>query len=136
MDQHRKLVLAKSGEKEYIDGLIWNFGDAEPFDQNEKYSFVMVPQLNTFNGNTKVQVIINDYKLSTSKSITQSTHTPITGTVVPKQAKPETTKPNSDQYSQTNLDGDKATNWIDHRSRDSIESFMGQLMMPKNDESL
>lgn len=132
-NRHMKLVLSQKSERNKIDGLIWNYGDGERFDQTEPYAFVVVPQLNTFNGNTKVQLIIDDFKTSNvnakpkvaAEKVSLDKTTTIK-TVTP--SKPKTTATND--LNKT----DNGTAWIDHRSRDSVESFMGQLMKP-NDET-
>jgi single-stranded-DNA-specific exonuclease RecJ len=144
-ERHLKLVLANSLGRSSetntpLEGIIWNFGRKERFDPGSPYSFVVVPGLNSFNGVTKVQLIIEDYMTpQAAKTATQST-------VSLRKAEPD-----AGQYTRirTSLNGgatqadvslesaeeaQPGPQWIDHRSREGVDAFISQLMLPLQDK--
>ncbi len=142
-ERHLKLVLtpAGKGNGQPLDALIWNFGAEERFDTRESYSFAFVPSLNTFNGTTKVQMIVDDYQRVGAKSLTiEDTRTELPGTATRLPARPamsataKTDAPvlQTDSIVKTaaGLPSGIGMQWVDHRSRESVESFIGQLMQP------
>ena len=154
-ERHIKLVLSPAGSGRSgdtnppLEAIIWNFGRKERFDARSPYSFVVVPGLNTFNNVTKVQLIVEDYKTPESaKMATQSTEAPakvqplssakpVMAAEVPKaQAARPAQAAASDllDASETAESAESGPQWIDHRSRESVEVFMGQLMLPLQDQ--
>lgn len=144
-ERHIKLVLANSTGRNTetntpLEGIIWNFGRKERFDPGSPYSFVVVPGLNSFNGVTKVQLIIEDYlSPQSAKLAVEST------TSLRKATSPSTT--NQTARAQTNpampavsmLEAEEESapqgpQWIDHRSREAVEAFISQLMLPLQDK--
>ncbi len=141
---HLKLVLTGSNGKQTdqkpIEGIIWRHG-TDKLNPSTPHQFVVVPELNTFNGNTKVQLVISDYK--TTDTLIREQHKP---TSVGHASKPShsTNTPSSNPGlangngvtptlpadSPENPVEAKMPNWIDHRQRENLESFVGQLMLP------
>ena len=132
-DKHCKLVLTSKADLRQtntpLDGIIWNHGSTNRFDSRVAHSFVVVPELNTFNGNTKVQLMIEDYIADISASgVSEMTmhadgdYTAIKTRPDPviRDRAPEPEEPTGPQ-------------WIDHRSRESVDTFVGQLMLPLQD---
>jgi single-stranded-DNA-specific exonuclease RecJ len=141
-ERHLKLVLtngsgAKSGSTNTpLEGIIWNFNQRERFDARSPYSFVVVPELNTFNGNTKVQLLIEDYM--TPQAARMATEA-VTQEVSPVAAIGDHAAKNGGSRPVSLPDDGKAEaeagmQWIDHRSREAVESFIGQLMVPLQDK--
>lgn len=197
-EKHLKLSIVNKDQKGMaaIDALFWNYGNRGKLDPQNAYRFAVAPELNTFNGNTKVQLIINDIKvagaegssaiIATSqpkpalvvdnvpKSAAPSpvvslpevkplaaileeaapvvAHTatavlekPATETSRPKKAKPATKTPpweDATTADVVSLEKELAAlepkasglQWVDHRGREALESFVGQLMMPLQDK--
>lgn len=154
-ERHIKLVLAKAGDPKSrepntpLDGIIWNFGRKERFDARDPYHFVVVPSLNSFNGVTKVQLIIEDYlspqsaRLASenSQSAEQKRQTPATDRPATLASlKNHSGNPAVSLKSAAPgepLIADDATmgpHWIDHRNRESVEIFVSQLMLPIQDK--
>jgi single-stranded-DNA-specific exonuclease RecJ len=157
-ERHIKLVLANSAGRNGdtntpLEGIIWNFGRKERFDARSPYSFVVVPGLNTFNNVTKVQLIIEDYmtpesarlatqseevpasaptkvqSMPSAKSLAASGAAPAAQTVASSGAGHV-----SMPVAQDSETAESGPQWIDHRSRESVEVFMGQLMLPLQDK--
>ena len=65
-ERHLKLILEPAVRERAkttpVDGLLWNVDRTERFDTSAPYSFVVAPELNTFNGTTRVQLLIDDYR--------------------------------------------------------------------------
>ncbi len=147
-ERHIKLVLAnpnghKGESNTPLEAIIWNFGRKERFDARTPYSFVVVPGLNSFNGTTKVQLIIEDYKTDQAARLSTETHSspaaePVMTSVQP--AKPAAIKPEvKDIGKPAPLQAESESQpsgpqWIDHRGRESIDVFIGQLMLPLQDQ--
>jgi hypothetical protein len=126
-----------------LEGIIWNFGRKERFDAGSPYSFVVVPGLNSFNGVTKVQLIIEDYlspqsaKLATEA--TTSLRKPTPAATSPTSIKPQATTPIAAEpiISEMHTEEEatpQGPQWIDHRSREAVEAFVSQLMLPLQDK--
>lgn len=133
-ERHIKLVLAninsKKGEANTpLEGIIWNFGRKERFDARAPYSFVVVPGLNTFNGTTKVQLIIEDY--NTPQAAKLATETMEAPAVSKPRNISQNATPVTDMAHAESLTGPQ---WIDHRSRESVDVFISQLMLPLQDK--
>lgn len=127
-DRHVKLILtngepAKGSPNTPVEGIIWNFGQKERFDSRSLYHFAVVPELNTFNGATKIQLLIEDYKTPQAAKLTTET---LTEPKVIPQAVPVATngKPTLEVPVDTSANEPQ---WIDHRSRDELEIFVSQL---------
>jgi single-stranded-DNA-specific exonuclease len=147
-ERHIKLVLANSMGRNTetntpLEGIIWNFGRKERFDAGSPYSFVVVPGLNSFNGVTKVQLIIEDYlspqsaKLATEA--TTSLRKPTPAATSPTSIKPQATTPIAAEpiISEMHTEEEatpQGPQWIDHRSREAVEAFVSQLMLPLQDK--
>jgi single-stranded-DNA-specific exonuclease RecJ len=141
-ERHLKLVLSngsgsKSGSTNTpLEGIIWNFNQRERFDARSPYSFVVVPELNTFNGNTKVQLLIEDYMTPqaarmATEAVTQDA-SPV-ATIGGRASKTGSSRPSSLPDEETE-ETEAGMQWIDHRSREAVESFIGQLMVPLQDK--
>jgi len=152
-ERHIKLVLTNGSGRNGdtnppLEGIIWNFGRKERFDARSPYSFVVVPGLNTFNNVTKVQLIIEDYLTPESaKLATQRVEAPAQQAATPVINMPATTSTSASRptgakpaptlqlpESEADVEENKGPQWIDHRSREAIEVFMGQLMLPLQDK--
>lgn len=138
-ERHIKLVLANingsKGEANMpLEGIIWNFGRKERFDSKAPYSFVVVPGLNTFNGVTKVQLIIEDYntpqaaRLKMERVESQSVEPPVSKSA--RLGKPAVIDTGADEL----VGGSQGPQWIDHRSREAVDVFISQLMLPLQDK--
>lgn len=148
-ERHIRLILTQadaprnSTTNTPLEGIIWNFNQRERFDARMPYSFVAVPELNTFNGNTKVQLIIEDYMTPDGARLATESVTP--EAKAPAMPKPMAAANGNGAYStvQTKAPGmlaegekeeETGTQWVDHRSREAVESFIGQLMVPLQDK--
>lgn len=143
--KHLKLILHGNNPKEPVEGLIWNVGGKEKLNPMSPYHFVVSPELNTFNNVSKVQLIIQDFK-SADKSdsariqhVSQAEPLPIpampaapTAPKIPVGAMASTSSRISAVEDEEEDDKNRV-NWIDHRSREGIDSFVGQLMLPLQD---
>lgn len=132
-ERHIKLVLAningsKGEANTPLEGIIWNFGRKERFDFRAPYSFVVVPGLNTFNGVTKVQLIIEDYNTpEAAKLKTERVESAADSSPAPKQASSSLAAHEKEESASS------GPQWIDHRSREAVEVFISQLMLPLQD---
>lgn len=141
-ERHLKLVLAngmgRTGDNNPpLEGIIWNFGRKERFDAREPYSFVVVPVLNTFNNVTKVQLIIEDYLApQAAKLATESTVAPLSSGVSSATASNRPSRPSLELPFERKKEEEAVTGtqWIDHRSREAVEVFVSQLMLPLQDQ--
>jgi single-stranded-DNA-specific exonuclease RecJ len=137
-ERHLKLVLANSmgrtgDNNPPLEGIIWNFGRKERFDAREPYSFVVVPGLNTFNNVTKVQLIIEDYLApQAAKLATESTMSTAQSSPIP--AKASRPSPELPFEHKKDEEASAGIQWIDHRSREAVEVFVSQLMLPLQDQ--
>lgn len=132
--RHMKLILTEKGSKAFIDGLIWNFGsNREKFNPAAPYSFVVMPELNTFNNQTKVQLIIEDYLGAAQSAGAQETTVTAGTTDDPAAKQLASPKPAITTIPANSANG--RTNWIDHRSREGVDTFIGQLMLPLQDRA-
>lgn len=201
-EKHLKLSIGDKNNKSQpsIEALYWNYGSQPKLDPTAIYRFVVTPENNTFNGNTKVQLIIEDIKKagedgsSGRVTVERPNHARAgtehgveshTGTNPLKEAEPiasgissfpeskplaeilsngsspesaharsqtvavlektasENHRPSplSTQAVETIPDifldsppqkamSQRATQWIDHRGREAVEAFVGQLMLP------
>lgn len=137
-ERHIKLVLSnpkpsKGESNTPLEAIIWNFGRKERFDARTPYSFVVVPGLNTFNGNTKVQLIVEDFNSPQAARLATET---IEASIQPPIATFQTVQPQSaatlaDAHQNQEPTGPQ---WIDHRSREAVEVFISQLMLPLQDK--
>jgi len=144
-ERHLKLVLtpvkrSSSGPTLPMDGLMWNVGAGTRLDASEEYGFVVNPGLNNFNGVTKVQLIIEDYRVaSASKSkgieskkkdsaLEESSSQPLNNS---KTASMVSEKPQN-----TSEEGKEegGIQWVDHRQRDELDEFIAQMMRPLESE--
>lgn len=130
-ERHVKLILTQGESRSQsgspLEGIIWNFGKKERFDSREPYSFVVVPELNTFNGNTKVQLLIEDYKTPESVKVTTSVVSESPKTM-PKETSVAGTKTTASVASVAAV-SESGPQWIDHRGRDGIETYVSQLLL-------
>lgn len=152
-ERHIKLVLANpnSGKGETntpLEAIIWNFGRKERFDPRSLYSFAVVPGLNNFNGVTKVQLIVEDYKsdevarLTTERLETASDNLSLPTrpshpekTIAPAQAALNPVHSGALPAAMAErAETEPGPQWIDHRGRESVEVFIGQLMLPLQDQ--
>ena len=123
--RHMKFILTNKGDKNHIEALYWNFGARQKLDTAGKYSFVAVPEINTFNGSSKVQLIVEDFQSSEKVKTevkAQNTVIPIAQTA------------SAALLAQGDNNDNNGPRWIDHRSRDNVEAFVGQLMLPLQDK--
>ncbi len=139
-ERHIKLVLAKGAGKSSeanppLEGIIWNFGSKERFSPKEPYSFVVVPGLNTFNGVTKVQLIIEDYLAPHAAKLATETLTisPVS-TPLPKNSQSSPSKSTGPITQPDEEMSSTGPQWIDHRSREAVDVFISQLMLPLQDQ--
>ena len=117
--RHMKFILTNKGDKNHIEALYWNFGAREKLNPASKHSFVVVPELNTFNNQTKVQLIVEDYQSAESAKTETSAMAPVKRAVAAVRS--------------VTLEDESGPRWVDHRSRDAAETFVGQLMLPLQD---
>jgi hypothetical protein len=134
-ERHIKLVLAningsKGEANTPIEGIIWNFGRKERFDARAPYSFVVVPGLNTFNGVTKLQLIIEDYNSPQGARL----HTELVESPALEATPSVKTSQVIDSGPEASEEPVSGPQWIDHRSRESVEVFVSQLMVPLQDQ--
>ena len=153
--KHLKLLLkpgnpppgSRKSDTRPLEALIWRYGAQTPLlATDEPYHVVVDPEENTFRGDSKVQLIIRDYRLASgaanpvavetaapaASAATATLHRSTISTT-PASSGPESP---AETTSQTTDDGLEASqpNWIDHRSRDGVDAFVGQLMLPLQSE--
>jgi single-stranded-DNA-specific exonuclease len=156
-ERHLKLVLTpgkrKAGETNPpLDGLLWNAGRGHRLEAGAEYGFVVNPGLNTFNGVTKVQLVIEDYRLSTEDAIRIAQPTALHGAssralragpsgadgvdkTPLRREQPLTGAAAAIALREASSDrkasGETAApQWVDHRGREGLDGFVGQLMQP------
>lgn len=138
-ERHIKLVLAningsKGEANNPLEGIIWNFGRKERFDAKAPYSFVVVPGLNTFNGVTKVQLIIEDYNTPQAAKLKMERVESQMAPVPTAKAAPVKTTSAIDTGADELIGDSQGPQWIDHRSREAVDVFISQLMLPLQDK--
>jgi single-stranded-DNA-specific exonuclease RecJ len=131
-NRHIKLVLTngephKSASNTPLEGIIWNFGNKERFDARSLYDFVVSPELNTFNGVTKVQLLIEDYK--TPKAAKTTTETVSVSPLSTVQTKAAASIPAETPLATTCAERESGPQWIDHRGRDDLDAYVSQLTL-------
>ncbi len=131
---HLKLVLAGNGNSrqkgEQIEGLIWKH-NGDRFDPAQRYNFVVSPEINTFRNVERVQLIIRDYAPSRiAAARTERTETLLVREPVNRQANRTS---NESIRQAPALPSDSGLVWIDHRGREGVNAFVGQLMLPLQD---
>lgn len=160
---HLKLILAPAANgsgvrHETREGIIWGFSrqanGTGRLDASVPWSLVVSAEQNHWRGETRLQLIIKDYaKTPTASGGSSVTTAPITRRVettrpqvdpAPVLPAPQTaaavlpppervmTQPSARSAILPN-DDEAGVIWIDHRSRDSVETFVGQLMLPLQD---
>lgn len=127
-NRHIKLVLTdgepkKGSSNTPVEGVIWNFGNKERFDSRSLYNFVVVPELNTFNGTTKLQLLIEDYKTPKAAKTTTEEVTSKPVAVFPAATN---AAPTPEAAASAPESGPQ---WIDHRGRDELEIYVSQLVL-------
>lgn len=198
-EKHLKLSIVNKDQKSMaaIDALYWNYGNKGKLDPQDTYRFAVSPELNTFNGNTKVQLIINDIKMAGEEGSTAKisaakpkaapvaehakqmtdvvpaavqaeapfvaalpevkpaavifeeaalSATPAATAVLekPKKAKSAAKTPPWEEPTSAGASLEKelaaldlkttGLQWVDHRGREALDAFVGQLMMPLQDK--
>ncbi|MBK8190158.1 MAG: single-stranded-DNA-specific exonuclease RecJ [Vampirovibrionales bacterium] len=156
---HLKLILAPSdapsrtgppapNQQNRIEGLIWGFGRSGAgarLDASHPWSLVASAEQNDWRGQQRLQLIIRDYapagstdaraQRSQSAAIAPNAEGP------PAQRNghernassqsPAVTAPARAQTEKMSAQEEEGpTIWLDHRSREGVESFVGQLMLP------
>lgn len=131
--KHLKLVLQSQDPKQPLDGLFWNaarhLGANSKLNPSGTFNLVVSPELNTYNNVTKVQLIIQDIVEAGTGKAPQSQPT------LEKRPSAESlpvmpVATGGQPLANSETSGLK---WIDHRSRESLDSFIGQLMLPLQD---
>ncbi len=123
-ERHLKLMLTCKGGTAPIEGLIWNA--KERLNPKYPHNFVVVPELNTFNNTTKVQLMIEDYQSPENRDLPVTSATKVASVVATAPVKVATVPAVAEE--------DPGIRWVDHRSRESVESFIGQLMRPLQEQ--
>ncbi|MBY0402604.1 MAG: hypothetical protein K2X66_01800, partial [Cyanobacteria bacterium] len=135
--KHLKLILQEKDPKKPVEALIWNvlnkgIGNQGKLDPTLKYHLVVAPELNTFNNTTKIQLIVQDIQPAGTSRV-QETSLQNSHKLTPSiQSEPSDSRVFTSNDT-PNMTSPSSINWIDHRSRESIESFVGQLMLPLQD---
>ncbi len=131
--RHLKLILNSSEPGQYLEALYWNWGSERPkLNPAEKYSFAFTVELNTYNGATKVQLIVKDYLDESRQNVEKLHEAPISKASKVSMALPGTqnTDNTANQPARENLAPQGRFQWVDHRGRDEIESFLNQTIIP------
>lgn len=138
--KHMKFVLQDKDPTQPLDALMWNaankLGVGEKLNPMSRYSFVVSPELNTFNNVTKVQLIIQDVMETKKGAASGKIESAPSQKPKPFYTEPIPVAPAMASVSVTDepSEGEGSPfKWIDHRSRESVESFVGQLMLPLQD---
>lgn len=141
--RHLKLIIQGEGNN-YLEALQWNWGADRPkLDTSAKYRLAFTAELNTFNGATKVQLLMKDLQ-DESKSLavanavmrhdTTTTPNPVT------MAQPKTSnaggEPSSEAAAPVPEPENELFQWVDHRQRDEIDSFLGQVIQGLGDAGM
>jgi single-stranded-DNA-specific exonuclease RecJ len=147
-DRHLKLILTPvkkngNGPTLPLDGLLWNVGPTLRLDAGCDYGFVVNPGLNNFNGVTKVQLIIEDYRISSDQKPVTIDAGMMNGSKTPapsaggfnasqpiRQAAQHKEARPSGQPSIAEIATESGPQWLDHRGRDELDGFIAQLMRP------
>jgi hypothetical protein len=114
---------------------MWNVGAGTRLDASEEYGFVVNPGLNNFNGVTKVQLIIEDYRgasATKSKGIeSQNINNSIQeGSSQPLAQNAKPTSISSEKSQNDAQEEESGIQWVDHRQRDELDEFIAQMMRP------
>jgi hypothetical protein len=144
-ERHLKLVLtpvkrSTSGPTLPLDGLMWNVGSGTRLDAGSEYGFVVNPGLNNFNGVTKVQLIIEDYRLTSAQkpvnidagmiATPKSPVASMSGKSLSPGAVAVASVTLSSVESVIAAAVESGLKWLDHRGRDELDGFIAQLMRP------
>jgi single-stranded-DNA-specific exonuclease RecJ len=121
--RHLRLVLKVDADNTPLEAMLWNGGLLEPFDSKAKYHFAVTVERNTYSKGPPVRVIVEDFRLAegskkASASVEVTQVAPAVATVPKLVAKTAETP------------AEVGPNWVDHRSRERLEQFVGQLMLP------
>ncbi len=145
--RHLKVILSGKEPGQYLEAVYWDWGrERAKLNANSTYRAAFTAELNTFNGSSKVQLILKDLQdesrpeaiavqsLVAPKAMPSpqpvSVDMPETvsavelGSRVVKSESLVTTAP----IPVPELP--ESVQWIDHRGRDGIESFLTQVILP------
>ncbi len=133
--KHLKLILTpeKQGSSKNdvapLEALLWNYQQYETIQPSERYDFMVHLELNTYNNQTRVQLMVEDYIQTAERRGLKPQKLP-TQAIVPKTTAPT---PLQNLASDFNQNWNHSLKWIDHRDRQALDAFVGQLLLPLQD---
>lgn len=142
--QHLKLVLmGDENSATPIEALLWRHGSQPNFNPQEHYDLVVSVERNQFNGQEKVQLIVEDIRVhgtsprhyeerSSAQAGGAMRQSPESKPLSPVQeiANPASAGTGSVALRPRSNSLGQAVQWFDHRQRNALQEFVGQLMMP------
>jgi single-stranded-DNA-specific exonuclease len=133
-EQHLKLVISNGYGTTPIDALMWRVKDRSLPQAGDKVDVAGSVGLNTFNQKTRVQLVLNDFRLTPANAAQQDG---ITGGLLPAlpqiQPKPQlpvaTVAPaRTEQAIMPAVAETNGVVWVDHRHRHALDQFVGLLL--------
>lgn len=146
--KHLKLILTCPPDNQPIEALLWNVSPQQSFQNLKQYHFVAAPELNTFNNVTKVQLMIEDFASAEDIRHPSIETRPVKASIPLRPTLSTHSSPIFSKKEKAGLppslsrSGDSAKDsaiwppiWIDHRERERLDQFIGQMMLPTYTES-
>jgi single-stranded-DNA-specific exonuclease RecJ len=126
--QHLKLILTDDtpNNSAGIEAMMWRAGQRERFDTHQCYDFVVSPEVNTFNGQSKLQLIIEADRLSQGKGLANSRMGHSLRTDLKPLDSSQTVQPTIDTTDVSPLSNSV---WLDHRQRVGLDQFVSELLL-------
>ncbi len=132
--RHLKLVLSGADPGQYLEAIHWNWGQDRPkLDPKQTYRFAFTVELNTYNGNEKIQLLLKDCQDESKPNVSVLRAHPANEVVLPQPPNPAKIAPEVmpvETPSETKM---AAEQWVDHRRRDEIDSFLNEVLLPAKD---
>ncbi len=134
--KHLKLILTTNQPGHHLEAIQWNWGgDTSKLNPKSTYRFAFTVEMNHFNGASKLQLLLKDFQDESLSHIAPPQHQALPAKVIraihPDEMTPavsaEQLIPSDSEFQ--NLE------WIDHRGRDEIESFLSQVLVDVNREN-
>jgi len=111
--RHLKLILNTPEKGRYLEAIHWNWNQAR-LDTGEKINLAFTIEENTYNGATKIQLLIKDLATEIKKADNHVMSKP--QPALPSRPIPETKNNTEDMQ------------WVDHRGRENMEGFLYQIL--------
>ncbi|MDH4378430.1 MAG: single-stranded-DNA-specific exonuclease RecJ [Vampirovibrionales bacterium] len=126
--QHLKLLVAPENDRnaDPIEALLWQRADEYPVEVGQVVRLVVAPECNTFNGNSRLQLKLQDLGVVSGSGASKNVRPALQVASVP----PKTITPVIQSVGQPAVSS--APVWLDHRPREAVQTLVAQLMQPKD----